>query len=146
MNFKNKNCDNIFHGGLFFFTALLIASVVTLFFAPVVATWIALSAVIPIFFMLGAGIAERKLSGVPFFQKRERKPEKEKHQEEDLKQEKEEELEEEIEEEIEEELEDKQEKVHEMGSLSTPVEEKIVEPVVKEVAEPKVPKATKKTR
>ena len=142
MNFKNKNCDNIFHGGLFFFTALLIASVVTLFFAPVVATWIALSAVIPIFFMLGAGIAERKLSGVPFFQKKEKKPHSKKSKEEELEQEQEEELEEEIEEE----LEDKQEKVHEMGSLSTPVEEKIVEPVSRDVVEPNKPMVSKKGR
>ena len=156
MEFKNKKCDNVFHASLCLFAMALVFAVAMLFVAPVVSTWLALFALAPLSCMVGAGIVERKLSGVPFFQIREKKPEpaiSEEDMEEEQDQEQEEEREEEIEEEIEEEqeaapeMEEKpEEKVHEMGALSTPVEEKKVEPVIKEVVEAKKPKATKKTR
>lgn len=136
MEFKNKKCDDVFHASLAIFAFALIFAIAFLFINPVISTWVALLAIVPVCNMIGAGIVERKLSGVPFFRVNEQK----KHKEHDKKEEIEEEKE------IEQEAEQEQEEVKEMGSIATPVEEKKVEPVLREVVEPKIPKETKKKR
>ena len=155
MDFKNKKCDGVFHASLFFFVSSIIFSLVMLFVAPLISMWIALLAIVPVFNMLGAGIVERKLSGEPFFKPRKHKQHGERNNQEEareINQEREEQLEESREEQVEEVVEKSPEieEVHEMGELTTPVEENKKEvkttPIVDEVVIPKKPKETKKVR